>query len=217
MSSPWSKQDTKNFLVGGDKFLIIDSNPSVGTTINKQVSFNDLINSLPEVQSFTESIDAVMEIDQSTESDTPADIITVGTQPRKIEGFKMKQSATSLLNFKLAVPPGIVNNILSRIRITFVTLSANDSKVVRLGVDTSYIANSEAVDGFAFNSEALQNIDVPDTINSVTVVDFPLIQGGSPVGGDFLIGHLTRLGNQAADTAEDILVTKIQLITTVFI
>jgi len=217
MSSPWSAQDTKTDLAGADKFLIIDSAPAAGTTINKQVSFTDLVNSITKVRFFREAIDAVLEIQEGSETAAFADIVTIGTQSRKVEGFRMKGSLNSELNFKLASPPGIVNNTLSSIRVTFITLTANASKIVRLDVATSHIANSEAVDGSAFNIETPIDISVATAVNSTTVVDFPLIQGGFIVAGDFIVGLLERAGSAVIDDAGDILVTKIQLITTVAI
>lgn len=187
------------------------SDPTTGN-VNGDIYFNTVTKkfrgfdgtSWNDLSSITDAYDAVLEVAQDVNAFP--DIVLLPTRGGKISGFVLPLSNSSVVNFKVIVPPSLAAIPNARIRYYFMTLTDTQGNA-GLFVDTVFNSNNEDMD-VSPTVETLVATSI--TNNSLFLYTETVSLTNTPSPGDFITGQIARDVSQGS--AGDILLTKVQLL-----
>lgn len=138
---------------------------------------------------------------------------TLNTQDAQISGFVMSHITPGTINFKVITPSNLDATPNARIKIFFMSLTENSGNpCVEFVLQTNLTPEGQLVDQ-AYSAENVEIVDVPYPSESLMSSIIPLTS--APGAGQFLMGQITRNATSTYDTAENIMIIKIQLLVNV--
>lgn len=159
------------------------------------------------IPKFTDVITANMTV---SEGNAFSDVIVLDTQGSQVSGFVMPKNVDSKVNFKVTVPFDLSTTALNaRIRTHFITVEDNTRTTVKMLLLTKATATGEEVNT-AFAGGETKDFTVSTSKLVLSTQDQAI--GSSLSAGDLITGQLFRDGTAGADNANDILITKINLV-----
>lgn len=160
---------------------------------------------------FTDTIDVKIEDAQNTGAFPLTHSLL--TQESKISGFVMLNSSPGNLNFNVIVPPNISTPPNAKIRIYLISLTKNPGGA---SIDFVLSTNSSLPVQVIDQSLTIQNeliVEVNTPPESLQTADIPF--STTLKAGQLITGQITRNTPSTYDTAENILVLRIQLLVDV--
>jgi len=162
---------------------------------------------------WTDNIPCVLEVPEGTVA--YPDVHVLATLVGKISGFVMPDGATaSTINFKVKVPDDLHATPAALLRVTIMTRAAVAGPLaVRLLAQHVSIADAEDADIALVDTSASGEETVTMPVTTETLDVYTATFQTQPVGGDLIIGQLTRDPVDSLDVfTDDIMIVGIELI-----